>query len=642
MRVCLISMLLLSTRCIGNSIKSRLNLPLSSLAPEKRITNGEPSQELYRSKTALIFLRDIHGRDYLWCTGSILNKNNILTSATCVTFDGVSFLANSKYKMGIIPNTKATIDQEISGQIFVKSFYVHKKYNFERRQADIAILKLEKDIPEGTYSVVKLKRQQKGRKGKRKMLVSVGYGRQYDSVNQKWVRTRQLMQAKFGNYDWCEPNQFSRICAFECITATCNKKASTCLYDEGGPLFIRKTDYQIGLSNFHRNCKKERQPTKFQSLYYFKKAIERCAKNEECHRKTFIRLDVNTPAVISETFENPEFPKTTDADIPSYIHKLRECSSNVGNYGRGEHVVVLDSGCQGYGMDGDWNGCLNYEGKNTYDCYMKRETHGTEVASVIAHKHFGVAPQTRVTCINVSSLAAKTGHKCIKNWEADEEEKSCVGFLPDIVLEGLKIAKKQNPTVINLSLSWVNQVSSNDKISSDFHKLLTEIGAISMADNSIKIVLSSGDDQKNACDLIPGFILRSNIKHNPNNILIVQAVDEEFNPNEYTNYGDDDKCVVMGAKGFEISTTSGYDGRIEKRSSSSFSAALISGSIAILKSNNVSVTRENLSKLSRHSVVESEPCPFKEMPDVEGTGTTNGNSNIISQWFRETHQGSSS
>ena len=155
----------------------------------------------------------------------------------------------------MIPATKwATVEDAVESGIFVKKIYVHKSFNGFNFEHDIALLELEKEIPNKTYTKVELVAPPSDNV----RVKAVGYGAINDAGTS--ARRCRMVDVVYRDFDWCIKNEpypgddFSplhQLCAVSVGWPSGN--TDTCYGDSGGPLYQIGTGddlHQVGITSF--------------------------------------------------------------------------------------------------------------------------------------------------------------------------------------------------------------------------------------------------------------------------------------------------------------------------------------------------------------------------------------------------------
>ena len=634
----LFTLLLLSLICqsisYAEEIEAQLGPPLLSATFNHRLSKPDSAKKFYEKRTALIFLRNQHGLDHLWCMGSIIAKDLILTSASCVIVGEKSIIGTS-YVMGVIPNYIFTRNKGLTGTVFVETAYVHKDYafNIESPKHDVAILKLQSDIESNSFEPVRLRKKQRESKEPQRKLVSIGFPKIKRNNRREIVKdiAQTFYRPGKGNKYWCESNGKIKpyICTYD-STVEIDPKMSevTCIFDEGGPLFIRrgKKDSgkysqegdQIGISNFGNGCKKKKGAEKFTSLFNYVNDIRKVIKGKRAEGKFVERIneEAGTEKGLKEEDNIPKYPPLEETEMPKYIENLRKCTKN---HGQNKHIIVIDSGCTGWNVLDSEIGCSSANTAKYEPCYDSRTTHGTQVSSLIGHPFLGVSHKARVTCIDISTPGGY--ESCEREYDVGGR---CLNFSLQDLLIGLKRAHSQNPDVINLSVSWDD---ADGPVSDEI------IDTLRMISTGTKIVLSSGDRGLDSCTF-PSKIKEAQQKIDSQNVYVVGALKANGKRLENANKGD---CTTVWALGHDMHTLDGLTYGIKHDSGSSFAAPLISGIIANYLSDDHNLTEEEIEILGKISYAGNEfPCPGgngeKAEPDSTNTGDQE-NRNLITQAF---------
>jgi len=204
--------------------------------------------------------------------------------------------------------------------------------------------------------------------------------------------------------------------------------------------------------------------------------------------------------------------------------------------GRGVRVYVIDSGVT---MVSELNGRVENGAFNrsiattSDDC----SGHGTSVASVVAGRTLGVAPQATIVPIRVFSCAG-TGYQSYSiealSWVASNHP--------------------GGPAVINMSLGGDYSYAYNAAVQTAI-------------DRGFTVVVSAGNETSDSCWASPA---------SARNAITVGATDRKDAMSYFSNYG---SCVDIMAPGSSITTASMYGGQ-RTMQGTSFSAPMVTGAVA--------------------------------------------------------------
>lgn len=110
---------------------------------EAILNGGDPRPESYKYLAFVALLMDQTGTDKQQiCTGTLLNKNTVLTSAACFKNKLESFTKITLIRAIHIESSSRTTQQISKSQIFIHPQYVHSTRGY-----DFAIIKLTEELP---------------------------------------------------------------------------------------------------------------------------------------------------------------------------------------------------------------------------------------------------------------------------------------------------------------------------------------------------------------------------------------------------------------------------------------------------------------------------------------------------------------
>ena len=223
------------------------------------------------------------------------------------------------------------------------------------------------------------------------------------------------------------------------------------------------------------------------------------------------------------------------------------------NLGEGVIVLVVDSGCT---PSGTGNYCKNFLPLGDENDCRDTTGHGTAVASVVADKTIGVAPNATIGCMRVIDF---TGRGSVL---------SLVGAM----IESIAIAEETDrKVVVNLSLG-----GTRSRILNSAAKLLaTRVDAV---------IAASGNEGRN----IENFSIAS-VADNEK-IFVVAAHDENGDEGAFSNIGEQ---LKISAPGVNITARTIF-GEFARRTGTSFSAPHVAGAAAALFSDGKQVSLKNL------------------------------------------------
>lgn len=218
-----------------------------------RIVNGVRASPKYRLGTALIIYQ-YEGDYYGSCTGSIVGRKWVISAAHCFQSIDGSIIGQGERKWGALPSTRwATAKDARWAGISAKKVWIHKRFKGTDFQYDIAVLELEKEIPDHRYKKVRFSAVPKDKT----RVKAVGYG----AINEDRTEARRcrMVDVVYRKFSFCQANeptdnkysQARLICAVS--LGFPEGKTDTCYGDSGGPLYkIRSDDklFQIGITSF--------------------------------------------------------------------------------------------------------------------------------------------------------------------------------------------------------------------------------------------------------------------------------------------------------------------------------------------------------------------------------------------------------
>lgn len=211
-------------------------------------------------------------------------------------------------------------------------------------------------------------------------------------------------------------------------------------------------------------------------------------------------------------------------------------------------IYVIDSGV--YIQHSEFEGRAMW-GETFYEHegHEDFEGHGTHVAGIAASRKYGVAKKAEITSIKAFARGGTTKSGVL------------LAALEWAVKDANRLAKERKGTfkgaVINMSLNSKKEKAMNDAV----NKAVTKAG--------IHVVVSSGNNNKDACDYSPS---------SATEVITVGASNIVDEITEFSNYG---KCVDVHAPGQQI-TSCGIAGRTSEAvlSGTSMAAPHVSGLIA--------------------------------------------------------------
>ncbi len=244
------------------------------------------------------------------------------------------------------------------------------------------------------------------------------------------------------------------------------------------------------------------------------------------------------------------------------------------------------------GIDDDFNGYV--DDSYGWDFVLEssstgaRGNHGTAVASLIAAKKnngvgiAGVAPGVKIMALNVSAVEDGTMVKV------------------DAANEAIKYAVDNGADIINLSFVG------------DGNSILYEASLKYAYENNVLVVAAAGNASKNL-DESPSSPVCVDLKHNA--VIGVASTNKENLKSDFSNYGQ--SCVDLSAPGEHIAVAfSSSSDNYSIASGTSFSAPLVSGIAALIKSKNPDWNIEEIKKVlldTAASVDSSNPFYANKM-----------------------------
>ncbi len=209
----------------------------------------------------------------------------------------------------------------------------------------------------------------------------------------------------------------------------------------------------------------------------------------------------------------------------------------------------------------------------------QRSDHGTHVA--------GTAIAIGNNAIGISGIAPKCKFMPIK--VATDNDFMTITS----VLDGILYAIYQGADVVNVSLGYTihSLLNQPERVQKDFinsrlkaeERLWREVFRIATAKN-VTIVVAAGND-----DVLAGI----DPLQRPDEVVVVAALDKNqnrFNKADFSNYGD---YATISAPGVSIYSTVGSSG-YEIMNGTSMAAPVVTGSIALMKSINPSITTKQV------------------------------------------------
>lgn len=226
---------------------------------------------------------------------------------------------------------------------------------------------------------------------------------------------------------------------------------------------------------------------------------------------------------------------------------LRTCSMNSNN-GAGVNIWILDTGCQ----PTNGGACFSYHGRRR-SC-TDRNGHGSHVGGTATDPQFGVAFSARRSCIKVLSDRGSGSFSDIING---------IGYAVD------RKGQLPNGDVINLSLGGSLYAPVNAAVEA-------------AAGEGVYVSIAAGNSEINACQASPA-------SASGPGIFTVQAHDSNLNAASFTNFATSaDDCTDLSAPGVAIESIGGTF------SGTSMAAPHVAGALAVLLSDNVSPTLDDL------------------------------------------------
>lgn len=184
-----------------------------------------------------VFIRQDAVKDgkavYIGCTGSLIDKNIVLTAAHCVPQN----LDASTLLIAFSVDPICQIDKGSSDLRAVEKILIHPKYNEDNLQFDIALLRFEGSAPDGTIPL-KLE-MEKTKLSTQSEIFVAGFGKTTD-YNLDDPSTTQLRaaQVKTAQVDSARASTYSTD--QEVLYFDQRNGQGACQGDSGGPVFLKK------------------------------------------------------------------------------------------------------------------------------------------------------------------------------------------------------------------------------------------------------------------------------------------------------------------------------------------------------------------------------------------------------------------
>ena len=243
-------LLTIIVNCTPNSLKRSFQ----KLSPSK-IINGTPVPEengLSKSVVGLLMNYEFGDGQKIWiqgCTGSVLNKNFILTAAHCVNHMAPTDLAINFTKTSLVfekqfnPATRITDIEKVFVIRKVKSYIQHAKYD-DSGNFDLALIRLEDEIPADAVPVqflpdqlVNLAENKTSFDLQNVNVILMGFGLVSESPQTDTEVLREtIVPAQFINH---------------LVVTDQTKGTGGCNGDSGGPAFytFENVTYQVGVTH---------------------------------------------------------------------------------------------------------------------------------------------------------------------------------------------------------------------------------------------------------------------------------------------------------------------------------------------------------------------------------------------------------
>ncbi len=242
-------------------------------------------------------------------------------------------------------------------------------------------------------------------------------------------------------------------------------------------------------------------------------------------------------------------------------------------------MVVLDTGCTPHGNGFDPIKCLNFVGDHTRNYCKDGHGHGSHVAGVCTSQRYGVSPFADLACLRVLG---------------DNGRGSFSNFIRAINEVAKFAMKTWKPCIVNLSLAGRRSQALNDAV-----KAAARAG--------VRVFIAAGNFNKDAREYSPASAADNQ------EIFAVGAHDRNGRKASFSNYG---PLVKLTAPGVSILSNGKTEGSAKTSSGTSMAAPHVAAVCAILLSDGLQCTLENLRsgdvvRYSGHSVHKTKyNCTF--------------------------------
>ncbi|CAO1432824.1 unnamed protein product [Diamesa tonsa] len=201
----------------------------------RRVVNGQSAYLGQFPYQALLFTSDSLNQSYL-CGGSIISQNWIITAAHCL-----KEIVSTDIHVGIV--NRSPITSEWKTKVAKSNFIIHEEYNTAGYINDIALIRLDSQIPENQYvkSISLPTRAEANEDLVGKAANVSGFGRYSDKSKESsptlmWVEL-SIVANSICEKTYGQENQFkSKICVKS------KDRKSACKGDSGGPLAVLRSD----------------------------------------------------------------------------------------------------------------------------------------------------------------------------------------------------------------------------------------------------------------------------------------------------------------------------------------------------------------------------------------------------------------